>query len=94
MTGKHEDCEFSISFGDDRNCQRTAFAYNIFRHTIWLPNCKRTSQNLKWIMESLTHEFLHKLFHEFVDLDTSRKFDNIDKQVSKQIPEFIISSLG
>lgn len=66
----------------DKECR--CLAYNFVSGNIKLPNMKGLPVieeliNFPLFIISITHEFLHKWFHENVSINASLKWDKIDK---------------
>ena len=52
------------------------FAYRVSNHKIELPQ-KRKIKKFTWIIDSISHEYLHKILHEFVDYAASENLDKL-----------------
>jgi len=54
------------------------FSYESKTKTIELPyHYEGENPNLLWVIDSLTHEFLHLLIHEIEDFESCVKLDNL-----------------
>ena len=71
--------------------------YNVVSGNIKLPNLKGLSfyygcEQLKLLIQSLTHEFMHKWLHENISYVAMLMWDNIDKKRLNEIEVYVYSA--
>jgi len=88
---EHNDCNFdSLKISNNNIYGHMRFDYNTESHLISIPNMSwiidfigRNPQekdlNFRKVVYSFTHEYIHKLLHEFINTNACHQWDNIDK---------------